>query len=188
MMTEQHTTDREPGYRVSRKMSGQYELNLWGKMPLGWIANLTAGMADTGLSIQRGAVQKVAGATWQADFEMKPLTADAAPEGIDYLRLASQGKGSMPLTSFSLEEFTLKEPLTRQDPLILEVRAKDQQGFLGALLGRLAFFSLFPEEMAIETIGGKIRDRIWLRSPGGQSPSSEVVSALHKSLSTRVCC
>jgi hypothetical protein len=180
------TTGMDPGYRVTRKTPGEYELQLWGKMPIGWIANLTGGMAGTGISIQRGSVQK-AGVTWQAGFEMKPLSLDAAPERIDFIRLANQGSGSATGTTFLLDGFTLQEPVAG-GPLYLEVRAVDQKGFLGALLGRLAFFSLFPEEMAIDTIGGRIVDRLWLRSPGGQTPSAEVVAALKKSLTARLAC
>lgn len=186
-MTMAHTTGMEPGYRVTRKTHGEYELQLWGKMPIGWIGNLTGGMAGTGISIERGSVQKVAGIAWQAGFEMKPLTIDAVPERIDFVRLASQGSGGAVAATFHLDGFTVREPVCG-GPLYLEVRAADQKGFLGALLGRLAFFSLFPEEMAIETTGNRIFDRFWLRSPGGQSPSAEVVAVLKKSLTSRLAC
>jgi hypothetical protein len=183
-----HATGMEPGYRVTRKTHGQYELQLWGKMPIGWIGNLTGGMAGTGISIERGSVQKVDGAAWQAGFEMKPLTMDAVPERIDFIRLASQGSGAAGAATFSLDGFTIREPAGRNDPLYLEVRAAEQKGFLGALLSRLAFFSLFPEEMSIETSNDRIFDRLWLRSPGGQSPSAEVTAVLRKSLTSRLCC
>lgn len=186
-MTRAHNTV-EPGYRVTRKISGQYELQLWGKMPIGWVGNLTGGMAGTGISIERGAVQKVAGATWQADFEMKPMARDAEPEKIDFMRLARQASHATTTADFSLHEFTIREGAGNNDPLYLEVTAADQKGFLGALLSRLAFFSLFPEEMSIETSKEMIYDRFWLKSPGGQRPSAEVANVLRRSLAGRVTC
>lgn len=186
MTNDMQAGSMEPGYRVTRKSPGEYDLKLWGKMPIGWIANLTGGIAGTGISIQRGSVQKVAGSSWQAGFEMKPVSVDAVPERIDYLRLASQGAGAAVTSTFTLESFTMREPAGASAPLYLEVRAADQKGFLGALLNRLAFFSLFPEEMSIETTADRIHDRLWLKSPGGQSPSAEVSAVLRKSLHSRI--
>jgi len=181
-----HSTGLEPGYRVTRKSSGQYDLQMWGKMPLDWVANLTGGMAGTGISILRGMVQKVDGMAWQAGFEMTPLSLDAAPERIDFLSLASRINGAAATAGFSLNSFTVMDPAGPREPLYLEVRAADQKGFLGALLSRLAFFSLFPEEISIETRDNRIHDRFWLKSPGGQSPSAEVSAALKKSLAGRI--
>ena len=183
-----YSSGLEPGFRVTRTSSGQYDLKMWGKMPIGWVANLTGGMAGTGISIQRGTVQKVDGMAWQAGFEMTPLSLDAAPERIDFLGLASRVSGSAATAGFSLDSFILREPSAPRQPLYLEVRAPDQKGFLGALLGRLAFFSLFPEEMAIETRDNHVHDRFWLRSPGGQSPSAEVAVVLRKALAARTGC
>lgn len=183
-----NSTGFEPGYRITKKSPGQYDLQMWGKMPLGWVANLTGGMAGTGISIQRGTVQKIDGMAWQAGFEMKPVTLDAAPESIDFISLARRGNGTAAAASFSLDSFTIRDPAGSSEPLYLEVRAVDQKGFLGALLSRLAFFSLFPEEMSIETSDNRIYDRLWLKSPGGQSPSAEVAAVLRKTLASRVAC
>lgn len=180
-----NSTGLEPGYRVTRKASGQYDLRMWGKMPLGWVANLTGGMAGTGISIQRGTVQKIDSLAWQAGFEMIPLSLDAVPESIDFLGLVSRSTGAA-AAGFSLDSFSVREPAGPREPLYLEVRAADQRGFLGALLSRLAFFSLFPEEMSIETRDNRIYDRFWLKSPGGQSPSVEVAAILRKALAGRV--
>ena len=49
----------------------------------------------------------------------------------------------------------------------------------GSLLHRLAFLSLFPEEMSIETHGGEATDRFRLRSLAGREPSPETVRALN---------
>lgn len=187
MTAEQHNGNLEPGYKVTRRSPEEYSLQLWGKMPIGWVANLTGGIAVTGINIQRGSVQKVAGASWQAGFDMKPVSVDAVPERIDFIRLARQGGIAAP-SNFSLDGFTMREPGGSDESLYLEVRAADQKGFLAALLNRLAFFSLFPEEMSIETSANRIHDRLWLKSPGGQSPSAEVVAVLRKSLASRVTC
>lgn len=186
MTNDLHPTSLEPGYTVTRKSPGEYDLKLWGKMPIGWIANLTGGIAGSGISIERGSVRKVAGSAWQAGFAIKPLSGDAAPERVDYLGLTRRVAGTALATGFTLDGFTMREPAGNRDPLYLEVRAPDQRGFLGVLLNRLAFFSLFPEEMSIETADNRIHDRLWLKSPGGQSPSAEVTAVLRRSLGSRV--
>jgi UTP:GlnB (protein PII) uridylyltransferase len=39
----------------------------------------------------------------------------------------------------------------------------DSVGFLVALLKTFAFFSLFPAEVHIDTPGGRVHDRFWLK-------------------------
>lgn len=177
---------REPqqadaGYEVTRSFAGRLDVRIWGKMPYDWIANLSTGVAVAGISIERGAARKLAASEWQANFELIPRESGPVPEEIDYLRLARTGRGTAPGAVLTLDGFSFTEDSLR-GALHLEVRASDRTGFLGAFLDRLSFFSLFPEEMTIETRGGKVLDRFWLRGVGGQSPSAAVAAALHRNL------
>jgi len=66
--------------------------------------------------------------------------------------------------------------------LYLAVRAKDQIGFLGTLLNRLALYTLFPESMFIETVDGKILDRFWIKGFGGLYPTEAAKKMLRQKL------
>ncbi|HEY6871392.1 MAG TPA: hypothetical protein VI298_01565 [Geobacteraceae bacterium] len=168
-------------YELERNGSGTFDLKIRGKMPHDWIVNLSAGIAGAGISIERGKARKVSTLVWEGTFELKPVAFGADPKGIDYLgfaRTAAKADGR----ALSIEEFSLRLPAASCDALSLEIRANDQTGFLGALLDRLSFFSLFPEEMDIETTAGKICDRFRLKGVGGQLPSDAVVAVLRRNL------
>lgn len=171
-----------PGCEVTRNNSGNYDLKIWGKMPHDWIVNLSAGIAGSGISVERGTARKVSAARWEGKFELKPAAFSTPPERIDYLRLVRTAGGKADGRAFSLDDFSLRLPTPSRDALSLEIRASDQTGFLGAFLDRLSFFSLFPEEMVIETTAGKVFDRFWLKGVGGQSPSEAVVTVLRRNL------
>lgn len=171
-----------PGYEVKRNISGNFDLKIWGKMPYDWIVNLSAGIAGSGISIERGAARKVSASIWEGTFELKPVAFGTDPERTDYLRLVRTPAAKTDGRAFSLDDFSLRLPTASGDALNLEVRAHDQTGFLGAFLDRLSFFTLFPEEMVIETTAGKVCDRFWLKGVGGQIPSEAVVTVLRRNL------
>ena len=52
----------------------------------------------------------------------------------------------------------------------------------GVLLGRLAFYTLFPDPMVIETVEGKIFDRFWIKGVGAQAPSEAAMNLLRRKL------
>ncbi|PKN59554.1 MAG: hypothetical protein CVU53_07620, partial [Deltaproteobacteria bacterium HGW-Deltaproteobacteria-11] len=82
---------------------------------------------------------------------------------IDFLGLALDESDTAPATDITLIEFSIGEPEKHNGALYLEVRAADQLGFLAALLNRLAFLFLFPEEMTVETVKGTAVDRFRLK-------------------------
>ncbi len=121
--------------------------------------------------------------SWHAGFEIMTTPLAPDPNRIDYLALALENSVAASATTISLDAFMLDDdPRKHDDALYLEIRAGDQLGFLGALLGRFAYYTLFPEAMIIETENGRIYDRFWIKGVGGQTPSPISLNALKKKL------
>ena len=70
---------------------------------------------------------------------------------LDYLELLARGR-TLSRAPIHLSEYALTESSAHGGSLFLEVRGPDHTGFLGAILERLAFLSLSPVEMRIETL------------------------------------
>lgn len=148
---------------------GLYELNIRSQFPPRWLANLTNALAARGISIQRGSASKVTPSLWQATFEIAPAVGDKLPAGLDYLALARTTAAADPAAApIRLDACRLEQ---RGDALFVEVEGPDSVGFLKALLKTFAFFSLFPAEVHIDTPGGRVHDRFWLKGVGGLAPS-----------------
>lgn len=174
--------DRTPnGFELRPTPSGNLELKLWGRFPPGWAGALSGGLSRKGISINRGSAKKVQ-TTWQAVFEIEASRCPTDPHRIDFLALALDESDAAPATAFSLSGFSLGDPERHNGALYLEVRAADQLGFLAALLNRLAFLFLFPEEMHIETVNGTAVDRFLLKGIGGTPPSPTASAALQRKL------
>jgi hypothetical protein len=169
------------GCELRRTMSGTLELKLWGRFPPGWAGGLSGGLSRKGISVIGGSAKKVQ-TSWSAVFEMDVSRCTTDPHRIDFLGLALDGNDTAPATNITLTEFSIGEPEKQNGALDLEVRAADQLGFLAALLNRLAFLFLFPEEMNIETVNGTAVDRFRLKGIGGTPPSSTARAALQRKL------
>lgn len=169
------------GFELRRTSSGTVELKLWGRFPPGWAGALSGGLSRKGIGIIRGNAKKVQ-TSWSALFELDASRCSVNLNGIDFLALALDERDSGPATAFTLSEFSLGEPESNNGALQLEVRAADQLGFLAALLNRLAFLFLFPEEMQIETVNGRAVDRFRLKGIGGTPPSATARAALERKL------
>lgn len=169
------------GFELRRTSAGTLELRLWGRFPPGWAGALSAGLSRKGIGIIRGNAKKVQ-TSWSALFELDASGCGANLNSIDFLALALDDRDSGPATAFTLSEFSLTDPESNDGALQLEVRAADQLGFLAALLNRLAFLFLFPEEMRIETVNGRAVDRFRLKGIGGTPPSSTARAALERKL------
>jgi hypothetical protein len=89
-------------------------------------------------------------------------------------------------TPLPLVGFALAPSPSRGGCLRLDVAGEDGVGFLAALLRRLAFHSLFPVELGLDTVGGQARDRLWLRGAGGTRPLPRAQLALRASLEALV--
>jgi len=160
---------------------GLHSLRLWGSLPAGWSGHLTLGLARAAIGIERGHARRTQG-TWEAEFHIRPAhphREDAPdPAAIDYARLLARRAPVTPV-AIELTDYRI-HPLL--GTIALEVEGVDSMGFLGSLLGRLAFLSLFPEEMNIETRGMLVTDSFRLRSLAGRSPSPEAPRALDRML------
>jgi len=174
-------TRRAPQFDVRPMADGLHSLRLWGSLPAGWSGHLTLGLARASIGIERGHARRQQG-SWEAEFHIRPArpNRDDAPDpaAIDYARLLAR---RAPVTPVAIELTDYRvHPLL--DTIALEVEGIDSMGFLGSLLGRLAFLSLFPEEMKIETRGIHVADSFRLRSLAGRAPSSEAPRALDRML------
>jgi hypothetical protein len=179
-MNRQGSSNTLNGFEITQKASGRYNLKVWGRFPPNWIANLSTGLANNRISINSGTAKKVK-TLWQADFEIAATSAAINLNRIDFLAFAMNDADAKAPDNISLTEFSLGDPKENNGSLYLELKAADQIGFLSSLLSSLAFYSLFPDAMIIETLGGRIYDRIWIKGVGGNIPSERAIVTLkHK--------
>lgn len=170
---------RSPQFDIRPMGAGLHSLRLWGSLPAGWSGHLTLGLARASIGIERGHARRQQG-SWEAEFHVRPARPNSEnppdPATIDYARLLAR---RAPVTPVPIELTDYRvHPLL--DTIALEVEGVDSMGFLGSLLGRLAFLSLFPEEMKIETRGTQVADSFRLRSLAGRPPSPEAPRVLDR--------
>ena len=179
-INQQGSNDNTNGFEITKKPSGHFNLKVWGRFPPNWIANLSTGLASNRISINGGTAKKVK-TLWQADFEIAATNTAINLNRIDFLAFAKNGADTDSPDNISLTEFSLGDPNKNDGALYLELKAVDQIGFLSSLLSRLAFYTLFPDAMVIETIDGRIYDRFWIKGVGGSIPSDTAIGTLkHK--------
>jgi hypothetical protein len=184
----------EAGVHVTRTGHGTHQVELWGSMPIGWLGNFSRGATLMRLDIVRGVARRNTQRRWSATFEMQGAS-ESSMQRIDFLGLARVGVESpapialelqrFELQRFELTRFELTRSAERAGMLELRVNARDRTGFLAALLGHLAGFVLFPEEIRIDTFQDEAEDALLLTSVGGQRPPAEIEAALRASL--RLC-
>ena len=70
--------------------------------------------------------------------------------------------------------------IARRSDMQLEahLEAPDQVGFLGRLLTRVSSLGLFPSEMEIATVSGRIKDRLVFRGIMKKAPTETVQKSL----------
>jgi UTP:GlnB (protein PII) uridylyltransferase len=184
-MTELETTSRSnraaAGFKIVPTVSGNFELKIWGKLNPGWIGSLSSGLSRNRISIIKGKAQKSSN-IWDTVFEIEKTRFATDPLKLDILALALEENETTPDTRFSISQFSLEPPEKHNGALFLEVQAEDQLGFLGQLLNRLAFLLLFPEEISIDTVQGRIFDKFWIKGLGGTPPSATAQAALRRKL------
>jgi hypothetical protein len=173
------------GFKVIKNPGGLHTLNIWGRLPPDWMGNLSSGLSKNRINIISATAKKTK-VSWSAEFEIMPDRFAEDPDKLDFLALAKSAAHSDAAASLSLEKLVVGEPDTNDGALYLEITARDQLGFLGALLGRLAFFSLFPETMIIETTNGRIFDRFWIKGVGGSIPSGSAIKSVRQKLGSYV--
>ena len=181
IMNHQGSSDKTNGFEITRKPSGLFDLKVWGRFPPNWIANLSTGLANNRISINSGTAKKIK-TLWQAEFELAAGCTTINLNHIDFLDFAKNCTDTESPDTISLSEFSLGNPNENDGALYLELKAADQIGFLSSLLSRMAFYSLFPDAMIIETIDGRIYDRFWIKGVGGNVPSETATATLKHEL------
>jgi hypothetical protein len=176
------SSNRAPtGFEIIPAASGNLEVKIWGKFPPGWIGSLSSGLSRHKINIIRGKARKSL-TYWETVFEIEKTRFATDPRKLDFLELAQEENETGPEISLSISQFTLEPPERHNGALYLEVKAADQLGFLGQLLNSLAFLTLFPEEISIDTVHGKILDTFWIKGLGGNPPSATAQAALKRKL------
>lgn len=172
----------EPGFEIRRADGGQFTLQLWGRLRPGWSGSLAEALSGQRVSLVRGFARKFGAMRWLAEFNLARTEGAADPLGLDYLELAGRPLPSGWRRPIRLDSFKLLPSAKHGGSLLLEVEGDDEVGFLGALLMRLAFLSLFPEELHIDTRDGRVHDRFHLVGIGKSRPSESAGEALETML------
>ena len=176
------TASRGPSVRVRPLGAERFQFYIEGSLAPGWAGNLASGLAAHHISIERGEARAERGGVWTARFEVQRLAGAPRFEKLDLAELAATDAGEGFATPLRLIGFKLETAVDRGGCLMVGVSAYDTVGFLAALLRRLAYFSLFPIELRLETRDGRVDDRLWLRGAGDRAPSLRAQQALRRAL------
>lgn len=174
------TTD--PTAQLKPDRGRRYRLEIQGRLPLFWAANLAAGLATRGISIVSGrAVRQHL--DWTAAFVIDATHATTDLDRLDCVRLAQTDCVVTGTAEVQLTRFTC----TRLDAG-LEVRlyGPDQGGFLAKMLRKMALLTLFPVQFEIATPAGRIEDVFMLSGVGGSAPTENARAAFEKMLTACV--
>jgi UTP:GlnB (protein PII) uridylyltransferase len=164
---------------------GRFRLRLSGRLGRSWAAQLCTGLAARHLSVLRGTARRNDDA-WRARFELERLAPRVDPHVIDYLGLCRSRAARTAVAPLRLERFSVAESLSLFPALDVWIEAPDRLGLLGALLERLAFLALVPDEMSIETRDGRALDRFRIRTAEGGLPSRSTQRVLREVLAGRL--
>jgi len=169
------------GFEIFPTTAGIFTLKIWGRFPPEWIGCLSSGLSRHKISIIKGKAKKSL-AYWETEFEIENTRLSTDPRKLDFLALAKEESTTTQEISLSITCYTLEPPEKHHGALYLEVKAADQLGFLGQILNSLAFLTLFPEEISIDTVQENIFDKFWIRGLGGSPPSAAAQTALKRKL------
>lgn len=167
---------------VSHLDSGLHAVRISGRLPPGWIGAFSLACSPLGIDIRQGFARRPGPSRWTSEFLVASAAGSPAVERMDFLALARQESAAAPLESIGIDRYVIRRPHLASSELELEVEGRDQIGFLGSLLKRLALLALFPHEVEIETRGDIVSDRFLVSSLGGRRPSQEALDALEAML------
>lgn len=167
--------------------AGRFELTLWGRLGRSFAAHLCTGLAASHLSVVRGEAERC-GEEWSARFELERRVGRVDPRTLDFLTLCREPRARRAVAPLELAAFSLGESAAHPGAMELRVEAADRLGLLGALLERLAFLAVAPEQMAIETRAGRALDRFRLRAADGSPLSRATQRILHEVLAGKLLC
>lgn len=141
-----------------------------------WLAYLLRGLAECQVSLVSGRAVQNEAMDWDARIELDFRGSLLAPDTLDYTSLAQQRLTMANMLAPQVSSFRITRRSDQQ--LEVQLEAPDQAGFLGRLLTRVSSLGLFPSELEIATVSGRIKDRITFRSIMAKAPTETV----HKSL------
>jgi hypothetical protein len=164
---------------IQQQPDGRFRLDLHGTFPPEWTGCLCARLSARRIDVERGFARQVQRGQWESMFELRPLDDGIDPARIDYRALALAHKepraaGRANITSFTLED--------RNDSIRVAIRAPDELGLLGRLLGAFSYLMLFVHDMQIETVGSEAQDVFVLKGLAGMAPGFELRERLRASL------
>ena len=159
-------------------LRSSYRVRMGGAFRGAWLASLSRGLAARELSIDHLHARRTGNRLWIAELHLIALPSARDPLHIDYSSLTTAGEVA-PSGAFELDSYRLIESRDYGGTLMLTLEAADSLGLLGSLLGGLAQLNLFPNELHIETRGGRAYDSLWLAGAGGSCPST----TLHRAAS-----
>ncbi len=169
-----------PVSTITRNAAGLHELKIKGRFHHPhWIAHLFAALAKLNISIVSGSASQVARREWESQLLLDFTSSKAVPEQLDFAAMAlqtAQGGSLQP----KLSHFKIVRRADQQLEILIE--GPDQIGFLGSMLGKLSLLALFPSELEINTVQGRIKDRIGLRGIGDSAPSPSTEQSLETML------
>ena len=144
----------------------------------GWLGSLAASIAAHGVSILEGHAECDPLGGWTADLVLERSPTGTLPSELDFVELADRDVSDYGGPRVELCVASTSHVPDHGGSLLVCVEGTDQLGFLATLLTRLAKVALFPVELRIATISGRVSDRLWLRCPGGRAPDADALSAV----------
>lgn len=170
---------------VTHMGRASYQVRLEGAFRPGWAGNVCAGLSSAGISVDRAYAVRGPDARWRAEFDVRQLHGGPSPKDVPYALLTEKEPNLDAADALAIESFSITPSAAHGGSLELALEARDALGFLGTLLGKLAFVSLFPVELRVETHGDHVLDRLWLTGVGGGAPSVEARVMLLRELQRR---
>lgn len=143
----------------------------------GWCGNLAVGLSRRGIGIRRGHGVKGEAGDWQAELALDCAPCTDLPDSEVRAWLIGEVRPGF-MVPLVLRNYDLHRSTRFRGCISLYVGADDRVGFLAALLRRLAYFSLFPLALELETRDRRAHDRFFLRGAGGRESSDRTLLTL----------
>lgn len=170
-----------PNTSIARTVSGLNELAIDGRFRHPhWVAFLTSALAEQQISVVSGRAVSASGSQWEATFLLDFQRSLVSPERIDYAALAETERRLSSQPPPSLSGFFITR--RRDGALSLRLVGPDQIGFLGRMLAKLSMLMLFPTELVVDTVDGRIDDLVVLRGTAGAAPPEGLRGSLESML------
>ena len=169
---------QSPGFSVRRHGIDRYRLDVQGSFTPGWLARLSAGLSAHQVSILHGQGTQIKASYWQAEFDLEMSSTADDPAHLDYLSFVEKGVPKALDEKLELRSFTISPAEVDGRTVWVEVNGVDKIGFLRNVLNAFAFYSLFPCEIKVETLGNSVCDRFLLRGIAGAAPSANALQGL----------